>query len=212
MTTYGQSAEFSLLANGSVTVPPIILGPTTPIPTGLNVNVEAPVLVSSRATTRTLVMATYANGNQVDVSGTGTSCSVSNPAIATITSAGLITAVSSGTVMIQAINEGAQAITQLRVALSNVDSDGDGIPDEEELRIGTDPNNAADAEVDQDHDGLGAVEEYRSTHAADQTMAPGRQFRLATRLHQHLVQPPPWHPVDRALWREYRSGRRWVQQ
>jgi hypothetical protein len=92
----------------------------------------------------------------------GTRYSISNPAIATITPAGRITAVRSGTVIIQAINEGTQGITQLRVALAGADSDGDGIPDEVELQLGMSPNNVADAALDVDHDGLSALEEYRA--------------------------------------------------
>lgn len=162
VTRYGQSDEFTIPANDSVTLPPIILGPTTPIPAQLRVTVASPTLTGAGATTQVQALATYAAGNQVDVTGSGTSYTISNPAIATITPAGLITAVRSGTVVVQAINEGTQGITQLRVALSGVDSDGDGIPDEEELRLGMDPNNPADAQLDEDHDGLTALEEYRA--------------------------------------------------
>jgi hypothetical protein len=161
-TTYGQSAEFTVPANGSVTLPPIVLGPTTPIPTELRVSVASPVLATAGATTRVRALATYPAGNETDVTATGTSYSISNPAIATIGTDGLVTAVRSGTVMIQAINEGTQGITQLRVALAGADSDGDGIPDDEEIRLGMNPNNAADALLDLDRDGLTAVDEYRA--------------------------------------------------
>jgi len=162
ITSYGQSDEFTIPPNGSVTLPPIALGPTTPIPTHLRVSVATPVLTSAGATTQARALATYASGSQVDVTGAGTSYSVSNPAIATITPAGLITAVRSGTVVIQSINEGTQGITQLRVALAGVDSDGDGMPDEVELQLGMNPNNPADAALDVDHDGVSALEEYRA--------------------------------------------------
>lgn len=161
ITRYGQSDQFTIAANGSVTLPPIMLGPTTPIPSGLVVSVAPPLLTGAGATAQLQVLATYATGKQVDVTGTGTSYSISNSAIATITSTGLVTAMRSGTVVVQAINEGAQGIVQVRVALSDVDSDGDGIPDEEELRLGMAPNNPADAQLDLDHDGLTALEEYR---------------------------------------------------
>ncbi|WEF33904.1 carboxypeptidase regulatory-like domain-containing protein [Pseudoduganella chitinolytica] len=162
VTTYGQSAEFVIPANGSITLPPIVLGPTTPIPTNLRVTVPDAVLASPGATTQLRAQATYAAGNEADVTASGTSFSISNPAIATITPAGLVTAVRSGTVVIQAINEGTQGIAQLRVALAGADSDGDGIPDDEELRLGMNPNNAADALLDLDRDGLAAVDEYRA--------------------------------------------------
>ncbi|AVR97495.1 Ig-like domain-containing protein [Pseudoduganella armeniaca] len=161
-TTYGQSAEFVIPANGSITLPPILLGPTTPIPTHLRVTVPDTTLASAGATTQVRAQASYADGKQTDVTASGTSFSISNPAIATITPQGLVTAVRSGTVVIQAINEGTQGITQLRVALAGADSDGDGIPDAEELRLGMNPNNAADALLDLDRDGLTAVDEYRA--------------------------------------------------
>jgi hypothetical protein len=158
VTTYGQSDEFTIPANGSVTLPPIVLGPTTPIPTHLRVETGAPVLTAAGATTQVRALATYTGGEQVDVTGAGTSYSISNPAIATITPAGVVTAVRSGTVVIQGINEGTTGIAQLRVALAGADSDGDGIPDDEELRLGMNPNNAADALLDLDRDGLTAVD------------------------------------------------------
>ncbi|KQV51395.1 hypothetical protein ASE26_16765 [Duganella sp. Root198D2] len=162
VTSYGQSSEFTIPANGSVSLPPILLGPTTPIPSSLRVSLGAPVLTSAGATTQLQALATYPAGNQVDVTATGTSYGISNPAIATISPSGLVTAVRSGTVAIQATNEGTQGITQLRVALSGADSDADGIPDDEELRLGMNPNNGADALLDLDHDGLTAVDEYRA--------------------------------------------------
>ncbi len=161
VTTYGESAQFTIPANGSVTLPPIVLGPTTRIPTSLRVSVAAPVLATVGATTQVQALATYPGSPaQVDVSATGTSYSSSNPAIASITPGGLLTALRSGTVMVQAINEGTQGIAQLRVALAGADSDNDGMSDEDELRLGMDPANPADALLDTDHDGLTARDEF----------------------------------------------------
>lgn len=162
VTSYGQSSEFTLSANNSVSLEPIVLGPVTPIPAGLRVSMANDTLTRAGTSTQIKVIAAYAAGEQIDVSRAGTSYSVSNSAIATVTPAGLVTAVSSGSVMIQAINEGAQGVAQLRIALSTIDADGDGIPDEVELQLGTDPNSAADAQLDLDHDGLTAIEEYRA--------------------------------------------------
>ncbi|HEX8609965.1 MAG TPA: Ig-like domain-containing protein [Telluria sp.] len=161
VTSYGESAPFAIPSNGSVTLPPIVLGPTTPIPTSVRVSVPTALLATAGATTQAQALATYTGSPaQVDVSAGGTSYSISNPAIATITAGGLITAVSSGTVVVQAIHEGTQGIAQVRVALAGVDRDGDGVPDADELRLGMDPANPADAMLDLDHDGLTARDEF----------------------------------------------------
>ena len=72
---------------------------------------------------------------------------------------GLVTAVSSGTVLVSAINEGALGLLQIQVVLSG-DSDGDGIPDDVELSLGLNPNNPNDALKDSDGDGLTNSEEF----------------------------------------------------
>lgn len=163
ITTYGESAPFVIPPNGSVTLPPILLGQTTPIPTSLSVSAPATRLATIGATTQLRVLATYANTpGQTDVTASAqTTYAVTNPDLATITPGGLVTALRSGTVLVQARNEGAQGIVQINVVLSGTDSDGDGIPDEIELARGMDPNNPADAQLDGDGDGLTALEEYR---------------------------------------------------
>src|SRR4026207_2432244 len=66
---------------------------------------------------------------------------VSNQAIATITADGVLTALSSGTVLVQATNEGTAGFTSVRVVLS-ADSDGDGLADDLDVSLGLNPNNA----------------------------------------------------------------------
>ncbi|MCV2363189.1 Ig-like domain-containing protein [Paucibacter sp. DJ1R-11] len=164
-TTYGESASFTIPANGSINLPPITLGPTTPIPTSVQVTAAVQTLPNVGATTQLRVMATYPNSsdsNDISSASSGTRYAVSNPAIATVSPEGLVTAVRSGVVVVQASNEGTQGLLQLRVAFTGADSDGDGIPDDEELRLGMDPNNPADALLDLDHDGLNALEEFRA--------------------------------------------------
>src|SRR5256885_15119758 len=62
VTQSGQSDFFLLPANGSVTLPPIKLGATTPIPTGLSINSAVTTLTTSGAVTQLNVSATYADG------------------------------------------------------------------------------------------------------------------------------------------------------
>jgi hypothetical protein len=52
--------------------------------------------------------------------------------------------------------------TTFTYALSLLDSDNDGMPDEWEVAHGLDPNNPADANLDQDNDGLTNLQEYQN--------------------------------------------------
>ena len=153
-TISGESAPFLIAANTSVDVPPIVLGPTTPIPQSVTPTGPSTPLGQIGATAQLTVTALYAGAStrNVTAAGTGTRYVISNPAIANITADGLVTALASGTVLIQATNEGTSGFTSVRVVLS-ADSDGDGLPDDLELALGLNPNNPADAFEDIDRDG-----------------------------------------------------------
>ena len=88
----------------------------------------------------------------------GTNYTSTNPTIATVDANGLVTAQSSGTVAVSALNEGALGLLTVQVVLSG-DSDGDGIPDDVELANGLNPNNSVDGLEDFDGDGLTNKEE-----------------------------------------------------
>jgi hypothetical protein len=159
-TISGESAPFLISANGSVDVPPIVLGPTTLIPQSVTLTGPSSPLGQIGATTLLSVMAGYSDGSTRNIASaaTGTRYVISNPAIANITADGLVTALASGTVLIQATNEGTAGFASVRIVLS-ADSDGDGIPDDLELALGLNPNNPADAFEDIDKDGASNREE-----------------------------------------------------
>jgi hypothetical protein len=170
VTTSGQSAYFTIPANGSLDVPPIIMGNATPIPASVTVAATTTRLTQPGETVQLGVTATYTDGTTKPISAgnTNTQYLISNPVLASITADGLVTARASGTVIVQAVNEGTQGLLQLNIALS-ADSDGDGIPDDVEQRFGLDPNNPVDALDDPDHDGLTNLQEYQ--HGTELTQA-----------------------------------------
>lgn len=163
-TRSGESDLFTIIPNRMNAIPPITLGSTTAIPTSLTLTAPTTTLTAPRATVQLDVTGTYASRSPADLTAasTGTSYNISNTAIATVSPDGLVTAVRSGTVLVQATNEGTQGILMIRVAFADgIDSDRDGIPDDAELRLGLNPNDATDALLDADRDGLTNLEEYR---------------------------------------------------
>jgi hypothetical protein len=163
ITVSGQSDLFQINANRMNAIPDIILGATTPIPNVLAITSSTDTLTSPGATAQLTVTAQYPSGPAQDVTaaGTGTTYTISNPFIATITQDGLITAFHTGTALIQATNEGTQSLIAIRVVFGGADSDGDGIPDDYEIAHGMNPNNPTDAQADFDHDGLTNLQEFQ---------------------------------------------------
>lgn len=163
VTTSGQSDLFTLIANRTNAIPQIPLGNTTPIPTSLTITSPTTTFAAIGQTSQLTVTATYTGAPTANVSAssTGTMYTVSNPAIATVTAEGLVAAVSTGTVVVQAINEGRSDIISISVLLAGMDSDGDGIPDDWEIAHGLNPHDPSDALLDLDHDGLTNLQEYR---------------------------------------------------
>src|SRR5260370_33713209 len=161
VTTFGQSDLFSIGTNQTVNLPHITLGNTTPIPQSL-ILTGASLLNQSGATSQLTVIATFAGGTtqNVTAAAAGTIYNVSNPAIATVSADGLVTAISSGTVVIQTVNEGAQGIISIQVVLAGA-SHG-GVPDDWAIAHGLDPNDPAMSFEDPDHDGLTNLQEFQN--------------------------------------------------
>lgn len=125
VTVFGQSAPFTVGPNQSVTLPAITLGNVSPIPIGINITTATTTLTQAAQTTQLSAIATFPGGTTQDVSASsGTQYQVSNPAIATVSANGLVTAVSSGTVVIQALNQGAQGIINIQVSISGASNGG----------------------------------------------------------------------------------------
>ena len=164
-TVSGESDPFLVPSNGSVEIPPITLGGTTPIPTSLSLYTVTgnEKLTGVGDTLQLVVAAHYANNyiGNVTAASWGTTYTTSNAAIVTVSADGLLTALSGGTVVIQATNDGAAGIFVAQVLVSGADTDGDGIPDAEEIRLGLNPNNPVDAFEDVDRDGLTNLQEFQ---------------------------------------------------
>jgi len=162
VTTFGESDFFTVPVNGAVNLPAIILGATTQIPVSLGITPATLSFTAAGQTAQLVVTATYPDGatGNVTAAGAGTNYTTSNPAIATVDANGLVTAVASGTVVIQVTNDGAAGMITANVVLGGADSDGDGIPDDAEISLGLDPKNPVDAQEDFDRDGLTNLQEF----------------------------------------------------
>jgi hypothetical protein len=160
-TTFGESAFFSVQPNTAVNLPAITLGQTTPIPTALSISIPA-TLTTAGQTAQLTVTATYPDGSTKDVTAAtfGTNYTDSNPAIATVSPVGLITAVTSGTIVIQANNDGATGIITARVMLAGATVGG--IPVTWLIAHNLNPNDPLVAMEDADRDGLTNLAEYNA--------------------------------------------------
>jgi hypothetical protein len=159
----GESAYFTLASNQSLDIPPIVLGLVTPVPTSVTLQANPAILTQQNSTSQLTVTGRYADGStrNLTASSTGTTYNISNTRIAAISPEGLITAAASGTVVVQAVNEGTQGILSIQVILTG-DSDGDTIADDLEIRLGLNPNDPTDALADFDSDGLNNRQEVEA--------------------------------------------------
>jgi hypothetical protein len=161
VTIFGESAFFNVSPNSAVNLPAIALGNTTPIPVSLGIGPGAPLLTAAGQTVQLAITATYPDGSTADVTAVsaGTNYTISNPALATITAGGLVTAVSSGTVLIQANNDGAAGITTVQVNIGGANVGG--IPVSWALAYGLNPNDPLLPVEDPDRDGLTNLQEFQ---------------------------------------------------
>lgn len=155
VTIGGQSDYFTVPADGVIRVDEIHFDGQAPVPERLTLSASTTTLTEPGQVLPLTVVALYPDGTSADVTSAaaGTNYVVSNPAVATLSPDGELTAVASGTVIVSALNEGASGFLRLQVVLSG-DSDGDGIPDDVEVALGLDPNDPVDALLDPDDDRL----------------------------------------------------------
>lgn len=162
-TASGESELFSLLpATGPIVIQSITMGATSPIPTAVQVTAPRTTLNVTGEVTQLAVTGTFADATTKNLTAgsTGTRYISSNPAIATVSADGLVTAVGPGTAVITAQNEGVLAGIFINVAIG-ADADGDGMPDNFETANGLNPNFAGDAVQDPDADGLTNLQEFQ---------------------------------------------------
>jgi len=161
VTTSGQSAFFTIPSNGVIDQITITFGALAPVPGVLTVTTSSSLLNSVGATTQLTVTSTFPDGSTAELtaSASGTNYTTSNPAVATVSPDGLVTAKSSGTAVISAMNEGALGVIAINVVLSGA-SHG-GISDDWAIAHGLDPNDPAMPFEDPDHDGLTNLQEFQ---------------------------------------------------
>jgi thrombospondin type 3 repeat protein len=134
-------SNFLTATGGNVTpLDGIDFNTVAPIPISLDLAASATTLTPTVLTGQITTTGNLAGSITVDLTAStaGTSYTSSNAGVATIDAGGLVTAVSSGTVFITAINEGAVATIPIQVVLGD-DTDGDGIPNDFEIANSIDP-------------------------------------------------------------------------
>jgi hypothetical protein len=162
-TISGQTDYFNVTLNGVTDVGAILFDQQEPVPVSLAYTDTAPITLTTVGATQQLsVRATYPDGSVRVVSSAadGTNYTSTNAAIASVSADGLVTAQSSGVVLITARKDEVVAIRQISVNVAG-DKDHDGLPDDFERANGLDPNDPVDAQEDQDHDGLTALQEFQ---------------------------------------------------
>ena len=182
-----ESSYYNLNGVPNFSVPLLPLQLPSPQTQKLQLQVASGSLNAIGSTAQLATIAILPNGYPVDntLGSDGTTYITSNPAVATVSADGLVTAVGAGAVTISANNDGLVATVQLN-SFGSIDSDGDGIPDWWEVANGLNPYDPTDAGLDPDGDGLTNLQEYQygtNPHVADTDgdgLTDGQEIALGT--------------------------------
>ena len=125
-------------------------------------------LLSAGDSIQITVQGSYSDGSKSDLTAgaSGTTYVVNDPAVASVTAGGRVTALAPGRTLILIQHSPGLDLLPLIATVSITvrypdDRDNDGMPDAWELAYGLNPNDPADADRDADGDGMTNREEYR---------------------------------------------------
>ncbi len=164
----GFTAESDCLTpvnRGFTFVPPLIFGPLTGLSSTLTLQSSQNTFTAQGQTAQLQVTANLQDGGTADI--TNSPCTVylsSNSFFASVSQTGLVTvnnmSLFPSTLLVTAMNEGVVGTFSFQLQ-PNTDVDGDGMPNDYELRNGFNPNFAGDAAQDADGDGLTNLQEFQ---------------------------------------------------
>jgi Carboxypeptidase regulatory-like domain/Bacterial TSP3 repeat/Bacterial Ig-like domain (group 2) len=161
-TTRQAQSGFVSLISGVTPAGDLTFGKVDPAPVEIRISSPASAFTTQGQTAQLSIQGSMPDGSTKDLSRQldGTSYLSSNPAIASVTANGLVTAGKRGTAIITARNEGSTSAIQINVN-TPASTVGDGIPDDWKIAHGFDPNDPSIAGQDPDGDGLTNLQEFQ---------------------------------------------------